>query len=49
LIRAATRTESQKANLDALHIGLDDEDRAAIAGLPKNKRLVNPGFAPAWD
>jgi 2,5-diketo-D-gluconate reductase B len=48
-IPKASRAESQKANLGALHIGLDDEDRAAIAGLPKNKRFVNPGFAPAWD
>jgi 2,5-diketo-D-gluconate reductase B len=48
-IPKASRAESQKANLDALHIGLDDEDRAAIAALPKNKRLVNPGFAPEWD
>jgi 2,5-diketo-D-gluconate reductase B len=48
-IPKASRAESQKANLDALHIGLDDEDRAAIAALPKNKRFVNPGFAPAWD
>jgi len=48
-IPKASRAESQKANLDALHIGLDDEDRAAIAGLAKNKRFVNPGFAPAWD
>jgi 2,5-diketo-D-gluconate reductase B len=48
-IPKASRPESQKANLDALHIGLDDEDRAAIAALPKNKRFVNPGFAPAWD
>src|SRR5436305_2753980 len=48
-IPKASRAESQKANLDALHIGLDGEDRAAIAGLPKNKRFVNPGFAPAWD
>jgi 2,5-diketo-D-gluconate reductase B len=48
-IPKASRPESQKANLDALHIGLDDEDRAAIAALPKNKRLVNPGFAPVWD
>jgi 2,5-diketo-D-gluconate reductase B len=48
-IPKASRAESQKANLGALHIGLDDEDRAAIAGLPKNTRLVNPGFAPAWD
>src|SRR3954466_11297007 len=48
-IPKASRSESQKSNLGALHIGLDDEDRAAIAGLPKNKRFVNPGFAPAWD
>jgi 2,5-diketo-D-gluconate reductase B len=48
-IPKASRPESQKANLDALHIGLDDEDRTAIAALPKNKRFVNPGFAPAWD
>jgi 2,5-diketo-D-gluconate reductase B len=48
-IPKASRMESQRANLDALNIGLDDEDRQAIAGLPKDKRLVNPGFAPAWD
>jgi 2,5-diketo-D-gluconate reductase B len=48
-IPKASRTESQQANLDALNIGLDDEDNKAIAGLPKNQRLVNPGFAPAWD
>jgi 2,5-diketo-D-gluconate reductase B len=48
-IPKASRAESQQANLNALHIGLDDEDRAAIAGLPKNRRLVNPGFAPEWD
>jgi 2,5-diketo-D-gluconate reductase B len=48
-IPKASRAESQKANLDALHVGLDDEDMKAIAGLPKDKRLVSPGFAPAWD
>ena len=48
-IPKASRAESQKANLDALHIGLDDEDMKAIAALPKDKRCVNPGFAPAWD
>jgi 2,5-diketo-D-gluconate reductase B len=48
-IPKASRAESQRANLDALHVGLDDEDRQAIAGLPKDKRFVNPGFAPAWD
>jgi len=48
-IPKASRPESQQANLDALHIGLDDEDLKAIAALPKDKRCVNPGFAPAWD
>lgn len=48
-IPKASRTESQKANLDALKLKLDDEDRKAIAALPKDKRCVNPGFAPAWD
>ncbi|MEI9924173.1 MAG: aldo/keto reductase [Bradyrhizobium sp.] len=48
-IPKASRAESQQANLDALNVGLDEEDLKAIAGLPKDKRLVNPGFAPAWD
>jgi 2,5-diketo-D-gluconate reductase B len=48
-IPKASRAESQKANLDALHIGLDDEDVQAIAALPKDGRCVNPGFAPKWD
>jgi 2,5-diketo-D-gluconate reductase B len=48
-IPKASRAESQRANLDALNIGLDDEDRQAIANLPKDRRCVNPGFAPAWD
>ncbi len=48
-IPKASRLESQQANLDAQNIGLDDEDMKAIAALPKDKRCVNPGFAPAWD
>jgi len=48
-IPKASRAESQQANLDALKLKLDDEDRKAIAALPKDKRFVNPGFAPAWD
>jgi 2,5-diketo-D-gluconate reductase B len=48
-IPKASRAESQKSNLDALHVGLDDEDNQAIAALPKDRRCVNPGFAPAWD
>src|SRR6185369_8277130 len=48
-IPKASRAESQQANLDALQLNLDDADRQAIAALPKDKRCVNPGFAPAWD
>jgi 2,5-diketo-D-gluconate reductase B len=48
-IPKAGRRESQKANLEALTISLDDEDRAAIAALPKDQRLVWPPFAPEWD
>jgi 2,5-diketo-D-gluconate reductase B len=48
-IPKASRRESQKANLDALKIRLDDADRKKIAALPKDGRCVNPGFAPAWD
>ena len=48
-IPKASRRESQKANLGALRLKLDDADRQAIAALPKNQRFVSPGFAPAWD
>lgn len=48
-IPKAARAESQRANLEALHVALDDEDRAAIALLPKGERFVNPSFAPRWD
>ena len=48
-IPKAGRRESQVANLEAMKIELDDSDRAAIAALPKMQRMVNPGFAPAWD
>ena len=48
-IPKASRAESQQANFDALKVKLDDDDRKAVAALPKDKRFVNPGFAPAWD
>ena len=48
-IPKASRAESQKANLDALNVGLDEEDMQGDRGLPKDQRFVNPGFAPAWD
>jgi hypothetical protein len=48
-IPKAGRPESQKANLEALTTSLDDEDRAAIAALPKDQRFVRPPFAPESD
>jgi 2,5-diketo-D-gluconate reductase B len=48
-IPKSSRPDGQRANLEALRIMLDDSDRAAVAGLRKDQRCVNPGFAPAWD
>ena len=48
-IPKAASQANQQNNLEALKVQLDDEDRALIAGLPKNQRLVSPDFAPHWD
>lgn len=48
-IPKAGRPETQQANLDALALTLDDNDRRAIGALPKNRRCVNPAWAPKWD
>ncbi|MBW8880188.1 MAG: aldo/keto reductase [Asticcacaulis sp.] len=48
-IPKAGSRQNQKANLDALSLVLDDDDRAAIAALRKDRRLVAPGFGPVWD
>jgi 2,5-diketo-D-gluconate reductase B len=48
-IPRAGRRESQQENLDALRLKLDDDDRAVIARLPKDQRVVNVDWAPIWD
>ncbi|TFF50426.1 aldo/keto reductase [Pseudomonas putida] len=48
-IPKASSRDNQLANLAALTVQLDDEDRAAIAGLPKDQRVVSPPFAPDWN
>ncbi len=48
-IPKAQHRESQKSNLDALALELDEDDRAVIRKLPKDQRFVNPAFAPKWD
>ena len=48
-IPKASSEANQLANLSALDVQLDDEDRALIASLSKRERLVSPEFAPMWD
>ena len=48
-IPKAQQVTSQRSNLDAIKIVLDDEDVAAIAALPKGQRFVQPPFAPDWS
>lgn len=49
VIPKASSRENQLANLAALEVRLDDQDRALIAALPKDQRVVSPDFAPAWN
>jgi 2,5-diketo-D-gluconate reductase B len=52
LVAAVPKAQSvarQAENLAAAQLALSAEDLAAIAALPKNRRFVNPDFAPAWD
>ena len=49
VIPKASSRENQLANLAALQVRLDDADRALIAGLPKDQRVVSPDFAPDWN
>ncbi|MDB5378981.1 MAG: putative aldose reductase, partial [Rubritepida sp.] len=48
-IPKARGVERQAENLAAAKLKLSESDLEAIAALPKDKRFVNPVFAPAWD
>ncbi len=48
-IPKSARPERMRENLAALALRLDDEDRARIAALPKDRRIANPPFHPVWD
>jgi len=48
-IPKASSEANQLANLAALQVQLDDQDRALIASLSKRERQVSPDFAPVWD
>jgi 2,5-diketo-D-gluconate reductase B len=49
LVPKSTRREGIAANIDVFDFTLDDEDRAAIEGLPNGQRGSDPPFAPDWD
>ncbi|WP_460157835.1 aldo/keto reductase [Pseudomonas sp. S2_H10] len=48
-IPKASSEANQLANLAALQVQLDDQDRSLIASLSKRERQVSPDFAPVWD
>jgi 2,5-diketo-D-gluconate reductase B len=48
MVPKAASPARQEENLGALRVKLDQEDLAAIAGLPKDRRAVNPAMAPDW-
>ena len=45
----AASAARQAENLGAAAITLSTQELAAIAALPKDRRFVNPAFAPEWD
>jgi 2,5-diketo-D-gluconate reductase B len=44
----AASAARQAENLGALSLRLAPEDVAALDALPKDRRFVNPSFAPDW-
>ncbi len=48
MVPKAASPARQRENLGALSVALDAVDLAALAALPKDRRFVNPAFAPDW-
>lgn len=48
-IPKASNTEHLRENLDIFDFELTDEQFEMIDEIDKNRRLVNPSFAPEWD
>ncbi len=48
-IPKASSHERRLENFEVFDFELSDDDRAAIEGLPKDGRILDPGFAPDWD
>jgi len=48
-IPRSSTAEHIRTNFRALQLQLDKDDRQRINALPKDQRMVNPSFAPAWE
>jgi 2,5-diketo-D-gluconate reductase B len=48
-IPKASSHERRLENFEVFDFELTDEDRATIDALPKDARILDPGFAPDWD
>ncbi len=48
-IPKASSHERRLENFEVFDFELTDDDRAAIEGLPKDGRIIDPGFAPDWN
>jgi 2,5-diketo-D-gluconate reductase B len=48
-IPKASSHERRVENFEVFDFELGDDDRAQIDALPKDERILNPGFAPDWD
>lgn len=48
-IPKAAGHEHRAANIDIFDIELSDDERAAIAGLERGRRTIDPSFGPDWD
>ncbi len=48
-IPKASGEKHLKSNFEIFDFKLSDAERAEIDALLGNRRLINPGWAPAWD
>jgi 2,5-diketo-D-gluconate reductase B len=48
-IPKAASPARQRENLASVELRLDADDLAALAALPKDRRMVDPDIAPDWD
>jgi|HigsolmetaAR202D_1030399.scaffolds.fasta_scaffold00030_66 Aldo/keto reductases, related to diketogulonate reductase len=49
VIPKASSEKNMRANFEIFDFALDDSDRAAIASLANNTRILNPEWGPEWD